>query len=590
MSVYNVCVSEMLLQTKLHIPSPRPNLVARPYLTDRISEGLLQGSKLTLVTAPAGFGKSTLIISWIQQAEQQVAWLSLDKDDNDPTRFWSYVFTAIKYAQPDLAEDALIALGAPQQPPIEALLTGLINRATKLSNQLILTLEDYYLIDNPVIHTAVTFLLENLPSQLHLLLSGRSDPPLPLATLRAYGQLTEIRESDLRFSNAEAFSFFQDVMGLMLSIESVATLNARTEGWVVGLQLAGLALQGREDAAEFIATFAGDHSYVINYLTDEVFNRQSESLRAFLLQTSILDRLHGPLCDAVISDEVVKRGSSQDTLEHLVDQNLFLIPLDNRRQWYRYHRLFADLLRYRLQRTYPALIPDLHRRASEWFSENSFIADALQHALAAEDFDQAADLIESVTRSMLGRGEARTVQKWIENLPGELLQQRPRLCVALAWAYNLNQEELDESGVPQIEPLLQQAEQILDSRTFSQEIVADVRGNVAVLRGFTALQQNNPPQALQHMEASLAILPEGDVYLRSLVNLTQGVIYKRGGIWQPAAEKLSQATSYGRASGNLTVAVGTRTHLIEMLITQGQLQHATMLCKETIAYHLSDRP
>ncbi|MDX1418258.1 MAG: hypothetical protein R3293_28920, partial [Candidatus Promineifilaceae bacterium] len=532
--------------------------------------------------APAGFGKSTLILDWIQQSEQQVAWLSLDKSDNDPVRFWSYVFAAIKNAQPELAEDALAALGAPQQPPIKAVLTGLINRATSLTKAVILILEDYYLIDDPTIHVDIAFLLEFLPPQLQLLISGRSDPPLALATLRGHGLLSEIRESALRFSDDEAKTFFQQVMGLQLSAEDVAALNSRTEGWIVGLQLAGLALQGREGTSEFIAKFAGDHSYIINYLTDEVFERQSPSLQGFLLQTSILDRLHGSLCDAIISEEDRDGDSSQHILEYLVEHNLFLVPLDNRRQWYRYHRLFADLLHYRLQHTFADLIPHLHLRASAWFAENGFITDALQHTLAAGNFDQAADLIETVTRSMIGAGETRTVQAWIEALPDVLLNERPLLCVALAWVYNLNQAEQD------IEPLLKKAEEALNAGSFDQEIVAEVRGNVALLRGYSALQHNNPPLAMQHMEESLLVLPEDDVYLRSLVSFTQGVVYKRGGMWIPAAQKLKQAAEYGRASGNLSVAIANRVHLIEMLITQGHLQQAAGFCDETIAYHQAD--
>ncbi len=575
-------MNDALLQTKLHIPPLRPNLVSRPRLTERLDQGLQQGTKLTLISAPAGFGKSTLIISWIQQAGLPVAWLSLDTGDNDPTRFWSYVFESFKRVQPELAEDALAALGSPQPPSIEALLTGLINRATTLANEVILVLEDYYLIDNPSIHEAVTFLLEHLPPQLRLWISGRSDPPLPLARLRGQGQLSEIRELDLRFTTAEAITFFQQMVGLQLSSEHVAILNARTEGWIVGLQLAGLALQGREDTSEFIKAFAGDHSYVINYLTDEVFDRQSEGVQAFLLQTSILNHLHGPLCDAIISGAARDQGSSQDTLEYLTNHNLFLIPLDDRRQWYRYHHLFADLLHYRLKRSFPAQAPDLHRLASEWYASNNLIPEAIHHALAAEDFNAAADLIDSNTNSMIGRGETKSVQRWIESLPELVVRQRPRLCIALAWTYNLNQED------EEIEPLLQIVDRALEKGTIDQSMVDELRGHATVLRAYTALGHDNPLLALQLMNEALAILPEEEMYMRSIVTFTQGVIYKRGGAWPLAAETLPMAQSYGEASGNLSIAIGARCHLIEMLIIQGQLQRAAELCRETIKQHLAE--
>ncbi len=571
---------ETLLRTKLFVPPPRSNLVSRPRLIERLKQGPKRGQKLTLVAAPAGYGKTTLVAEGLPHS----AWLALDEGDNDPARFWTYAFAALKTVWADLDDAAVKALGSPQPPPIEVLLRNLINQVITLTDRVILVLDDYHVVENQEIHEDITFLLDHLPPQLHLVIVSRSDPPLNLARMRGRGRLTELRETDLRFTAEETKAFFLQTADLQLSADSIAALHRRTEGWVVGLQLAGLALQGRENVSDFVQAFTGDHSYVIDYLTEEVFQRQSPTVQTFLLESSILNRLSGPLCDATLGGHADQRRNGQAMLAYLNQQNLFLIPLDDRRLWYRYHHFFADILRYRLQQTCPARIPELHQRASTWFSENGFVPDALHHALAAGDFDQAADLIESVTRPMIGGGEATTVQAWIESLPESLLQKRPLLCVSLAWVYNLNQVYRD------IEPLLQNAENALQLGTFNRDIVADVRGNIAILRGYSALQQNNPPLALQHMEASLAILPEGDVYLRSLVSFTQGVIYKRGGLWHPAAEKLKQATDYGRVSDNLTVAIGNRVHLIEMLITQGQLRQAAHYCEETIAHHLADRP
>ncbi len=570
-------MSEDILQTKLYIPPLRPNFVARPRLIQKLKQGL--GGKLTLVSAPAGYGKTTLVAEGLLNP----AWLSLDENDNDPTRFWVYVFAALKKVWVDLDYGGIATLKSPQPPAIETILTNLINQATVLSDKITLVLDDYHIIEKQAVHQAMAFLLDHLPPQMHLVIISRSDPPLNLARMRGLGQLTELREAELRFTAAETKRFFQQVAELRLTTDSIEALHRRTEGWVVGLQLAGLAMQGRKDTAEFVQAFTGDHSYILDYLTEEVYQRQSSTVKAFLLKSSILNRLSGPLCDAILRDDSDIPQNSQDLLEYLNQQNLFLIPLDDRRQWYRYHHFFADILRYRLRHTYSALLPDLHRRASAWFAENGFVADALHHTMAIDDFNQAADLIQTVTRPMIGGGEATTVQKWIEGLPKSILQQRPLLCVSLAWVYNLNQ------AGQEIEPLLQQAENALDAGTFDQEIVADVRGNVAILRGYTALQQNNPLLALQQMEKALTILSDDDIYLRSLISFTQGVIYKRGGIWQPAAEKLKAATAYGRASGNLTVAIGTRTHLIEMLITQGQLKEAASFCEEAIAHHMVDQ-
>ena len=366
-------VATTLLSTKLFIPPrrPRDSVVERSRLTQRLTE--LNGQRLTLISAPAGFGKTTLLSEWIPHSEHCVAWLSLDANDNDPVRFWSYVIAAVQLLQPDLGANALALLQSPQPPPIESVLTLLLNDVTMFSDRFVLVLDDYHLVETPAIHTALTFLLDHLPPQMHVMITSRSDPPLPLARWRVRRQLAEIRAADLRFTPAEAAAFLNRVMGLNLSAADIAALETRTEGWIAGLQLAALSMQGHGDVEGFIRSFTGSHAYIVDYLAEEVVQRQSSELQAFLLQTSILDRMCGPLCNAVLA-----RTDSQATLETLRRGNLFVIPLDDERRWYRYHHLFAEVLHARLRDTQPEAMPVLHRRASEWCEQNGLLVDAIQ--------------------------------------------------------------------------------------------------------------------------------------------------------------------------------------------------------------------
>ncbi|MBZ0297069.1 MAG: LuxR family transcriptional regulator, partial [Anaerolineae bacterium] len=329
-----------ILATKLYIPRPRPNMVRRPRLIERLNQGL--HGKLTLISAPAGFGKTTLVSEWITDCEGQVAWLSLDEGDSDPTRFLVYLIAALQTIAPDIGKSIEGLLQAPQAPPIESLLTALLNEIMTISGDFVLILDDYHILDNQSIDSGVAFLIEHLPPQMHLVITTREDPQLPLARLRVRGQLTEIRAADLRFTPAEAAGFLNQVMNLELSADDVAALEARTEGWIAGLQLAALSMQGQKDISHFIQSFTGTHHFVLDYLVEEVLHQQSEDIQAFLLYTSILDRMCGPLCDAVLQDDAY---SGQQILEAIQQANLFLVPLDNERRWYRYHHLFGDLLR-----------------------------------------------------------------------------------------------------------------------------------------------------------------------------------------------------------------------------------------------------
>ncbi len=390
-----------ILATKLYIPPLRPNVVSRPRLTERLNEGLHR--KLTLISAPAGFGKSTLVSEWTLGLGRPVAWLSLDEGDNDSTRFLTYLVAALQTITPSIGEWALGALQSPQPPPTEVLLTALLNDLTTISDPFVLVLDDYHVLDATPVDQALAFLIDHLPPHIHLIIATREDPHLPLARLRARAQLTEVRAIDLRFTPSEAAAFLNQMMGLTLSAEEIAALERRTEGWIAGLQLAALSLQGQEDATSLIASFTGSHHFVLDYLMEEVLGQQSEHVQTFLLHTSLLDRMSGRLCDAVVLDSAM---SGQATLEYLERANLFLIPLDNERRWYRYHHLFAEMLRLRLHQSIsssPAIaqsqVNELHLRASSWYEDQGLTMEAFHHAAAANDVERAERLIEGKEHS-----------------------------------------------------------------------------------------------------------------------------------------------------------------------------------------------
>ena len=388
-----------------------------------------------LVSAPAGFGKTTLLTEWLATgpaapADQRLAaWLSLDPGDNDPASFWTYVIAALRTVAPGVGESALALLCAPGPPPIEAVLTVLLNDLGASTADIVLVLDDYHVVNAREVQDGMAFLLDHLPARLHVVIAGRADPALPLARLRARGELAEIRAAELRFTPDEAAAYLNGMMGLQLTARDVAALEARTEGWIAALQLAALSMQGRDDVAGFIASFAGDDRYVVDYLAEEVLQRQSGRVRAFLLQTSILARLSGPLCDAVTG-----QSGGKGMLEALDRGNLFLVPLDDRRRWYRYHHLFADVLQAHLTDEQPDRVPGLHRRASAWYQQNGEQSEAIRHALAAGDFGRAADLIELAIPAMRRSRQEAAVRAWLEAIPGELVRVRPVLSVGFAAA------------------------------------------------------------------------------------------------------------------------------------------------------------
>ena len=425
----------MLLATKLHVPGSHPGLVPRPRLADQLDEGLGRG--LILACAPAGYGKTALLADWVRRGSRPIAWLSLDTADNDPARFWRYVVAALDRACPGIGERIGPLLGPPAPPSFDPLLEALINElAARLgSGEALLVLDDYHVISSEPVHSSLRFLLEQRPPGLCLILASRSDPPLSLARYRASGQLAELRVAELRFTAKEAAALLQQVAaapGGALPDAAVSALAARTEGWAAGLQLAGLSLRGQHDVAGFVAAFTGSHRYVLDYLAEEVLERQSEQVRTFLLETSVLERLSGALCDAVTG-----RAGSQAMLEHVEQAGLFLAPLDEVRGWWRYHHLFADLLRARLQDEQPGRVSQLHRTATAWYEVHGLADDAIRHAVAAPDMTWAARLIEQHFDAVFYlRGEAATIQRWISALPDDLVRSRSRLLLAQAQMAN----------------------------------------------------------------------------------------------------------------------------------------------------------
>ncbi|MBI5304210.1 MAG: AAA family ATPase [Chloroflexi bacterium] len=471
-----------LLTTKLHIPPVRPNLVARPRLIEKLNEGLTR--PLTLISAPPGFGKTTLVTTWLEQQSQTAAWLSLDERDNDLARFLAYLIAALETVQADVGRRALNRLDTRRVPQLESVMTLLCNDLAVNPRAFVLVLDDYHLIEAQTIHEAITFLLDHLPSPLHLVVATRADPPLPLARLRAHSQLIELRAPDLRFSADEATTFLNQQMGLGLTAEQVAALDARAEGWIAGLQLAALSMQGRQDIAAFVSAFTGSHRFVLDYLAEEVLQRQTPEIQNFLLQTSILDQMNGGLSDAVTG-----RNDGTQTLARLEKANLFVVPLDDARQWYRYHHLFDDLLQSRLRESRAEQIPELHRRASAWYEQNGFVIEAIDHALAAPDFDRATHLIEQAGLGMLLHGEDATIVEWIARVPDELVRQRPLLSLCHAAALtSAGKIELASAHLAQVD---------------NARLDVQTRGIADLLQTVISFYRTDLPRTIESLQAKL---------------------------------------------------------------------------------------
>src|SRR5579863_5575587 len=571
-----------LLKTKLYVPRSRRGLVPRPRLSERLDRGA--ASRLVLVSAPAGFGKTTLLTEWLAAGpatpagERRAAWLSLDRGDNDPASFWTYVIAALRTAAPGVGEDALALLQAPGPQPNETVLTVLLNDLGDVAGDIVLVLDDYHVIDAREVQDGMAFLLDHLPPRLHVVIAGRADPALPLARLRARGELAEIRAAELRFTPDEAAAYLNEMMGLQLTARDVAALEGRTEGWIAALQLAALSMQGRDDVAGFIAGFAGDDRYVVDYLVEEVLQRQPDRVQAFLLQTSILGRLSGPLCDAVTG-----QGGGKAMLEALDRGNLFLVPLDDRRQWYRYHRLFADVLQARLLDEQPGQVPGLHRRASAWFQRSGEPSEAIGHALAARDFDQAADLIERAIPAMRITRQDATMHGWLKALPDEVVRVRPMLSFAVAGG-------LLTGGEPEeVEVRLRDAERWLPKATATGEgspappgemVVADeeeyrrLPGAIELYRSALALVQGDVPGTVRHARQTLDRALTEDHGVRAGAAGFLGLAFWTSGDLEAAHSAWAQCAAGLRRSGQIADIFGCAIAMADIRLVQGRLGEA----------------
>jgi LuxR family maltose regulon positive regulatory protein len=565
---------DVLLATKLRAPPSQPGFAPRPRLVERLDEGLARG--LILVCAPAGFGKTALLADWAHHSRRPVAWLSLDAGDNDPARFWRHATAALDRARPGLAEQVAPLLGPPAPPSFEALVTALINElAARPGEGGVLVLDDYHLIDAQPVHASLAFLLEHRPRELQLLLASRADPPLPLARLRARGQLAELRATDLRFMPEEAGALLRGAVGTELPDDAVTALAARTEGWAAGLQLAGLSLQGKTDVAGFVAGFSGSHRHVLDYLSEEVLARQPDEVVGFLLETSVLERLSGQLCDAVTG-----RDDGQALLEEIERANLFLVPLDEVRGWWRYHELFADLLRARLRQQHPERVPELHRAAATWSEANGLADDAVRHALAAGDAAWAARLVERHADALLLRSEGATAQRWLAALPPGLVGSRPRLLLTQARLALLSgrvevaeglldaAERASEDGAGGID------EPYAPSIGRAASLLANVPATIAIDRAYLAELRGDADRAIGFANRALAETGEGEWMLASHASGYLGVAEWLRGRLADAERALLSTIGRWRAAGERYLAVRGCHHLGQVQRAQGRLDAA----------------
>ncbi len=573
--------SDSLVSTKLRPSHTRPKLVARPRLAERLDPE--SGRKLTLVSAPAGFGKTTLLSKWSESrvdGDRSVAWLSVDEGDNDPVRFLSYLVGALRSTEEGIGEGVLAALRSPEPPRIEALTGALINEMAALPGGLDLILDDYHLIDSESVHRIVSFLLEYLPEDVHLVISSRIDPPLPLSRLRARDQMAELGAAELAFTLEEAAAFLKGVMALDLSAEDVARLEGRTEGWIAGLQLAALSMRDRKDASSFIEAFSGSHRDVLDFLAEEVLDRQPTHVREFLLATSILDDLTGPLCDALTG-----RDDGQAMLERLEKDNLFVVALDDERRWYRYHHLFAEFLRGHLGRESPERMDELHRNASVWNEQNGGISSAIEHALSAGDHERAARLMERGIGQTWYRGEVATLLGWLGKLPEGTMRRRPLLLIWFAAAMMLA-GRFDGVG-----SLLEEADRVLGDSPGSETIPESeedapqhLLATAASVRSMYSRLQGDPHGAIEHARRAFDILPEDNLNPRPFAAIALAQAHEAAGNAEAAITAYAKAGTLGRAAGHDYVALSAMAAHAHLELAQGHLREADDVLGRALGY------
>ncbi len=560
-----------ILTAKIRVPHARTTCISRPRLFTCLDTGLHRA--LILLSAPAGYGKTTLLVDWLRHTAHPVAWLALDASDNDPYSWLRYLIAALQSMIPGVGNTVLTLLHLPQPPSYKTLIATLMNDLATLEAESILVLDDYHLLQSPVVHEAVAFILKHLPAPLHLVIATREDPPLPLAQLRAQGALHELRTDDLRFTVEEAALFLRDVMGLRLDPQHVALLEARTEGWIAGLQLAALSLQRQPDVAERLLALTGSQRYIADYLVQEVLQQQSAGIQQFLLRTAILDRMCGSLCAAVLDQAP---GVSQQLLEELERDNLFVIALDDQRRWYRYHHLFLDVLRRMVQQTHAEYVPGLHRRAAIWYHQHNLMVEAVGHALAARDFALAAGLIEASAEKLLMQSEIVTLLAWLTALPPDLVQARPRLSLFAACAM------LFSGQIEAVEPYLYDVEQ-----TLHQSIILDaaqqiqLQGEVTALRAFMVMLQFDATQAISLARQAVQSLPASS-FLRGMTIWTLGAAYMFQGDLRAARQIFAELVADGQANQNAMISLIALSHLAEVYIWQGRLRKAETLYRQAL--------
>jgi LuxR family transcriptional regulator, maltose regulon positive regulatory protein len=563
-----------LLSTKLYIPSLRSSLVRRSRLIEELNQGM--GCKLILISAAAGFGKTTLLSEWLHQAKMPVGWVSLDEGDNEPSRFWTYLIAALQQSHSEIGKSTLAMLSSTEATSFESFLIPLINDIANNKDDFILVLDDYHLITADCIHQALAFLLDYLPPQLHLAITSRQDPPLPLARLRARSQLTELRTADLQFSVTEADAFINQSMKLNLSQQQVETIQTRTEGWIAGLQLVGLSVRDVDDITTFIESLKGQERYILDYLVEEVLERQPQPMQSFLLRTSILSSMCGSLCEAVVGKNSSVDG--REILEQLEHRNLFIVPLDSYRNWYRYHHLFGELLRHQLNRIEPNHILEYHSRAAKWYEQNGFVIEAIEHAIAASEFNWAANLIEGEVRTINSPLEYSLMLKWLEALPRELVWTRPWLSLAYGWALIfLSQPEASAAAVQNTECLLEKQQQ-----DFSPTDTEVIRGLIATAKGAYARQKGDMAEAIAFSEKALELLPQDDSPIRAMVLQNLGVTYFVTDNFEPAQRVLTEATRIGQKKGIADPAIAGLYLQGQFLTLRGQIDKATVLCQQAL--------
>jgi LuxR family maltose regulon positive regulatory protein len=561
-------MSTPLLETKLYLPRPRLGLVPRPRLSERLDRGL--AAKLLLVSAPPGFGKTTLLVDWTAALSTDdrvsTAWLSLDAGDNDPATYWAYVVAALRAVAPDVGADALAMLQETRPPPIEVVLTTLLNGLGTMEAELVLVLDDYHVIESPQVQSGMAFLLEHLPPRLHLVIASRADPALPLPRLRALGDLVEIRSADLRFTPAEAVAYLNDSRGLQLNAADVVALEERTEGWIAALQLAALSLAGREDTASFIAGFSGDDRYVVDYLVDEVLNRQPQHVRSFLLQTSVLERMNGSLCEAVTG-----QSGGRALLEALERDNLFVVPLDARRHWYRYHHLFADVLQTRLLDEHPDRVAGLHRSASDWYEKHGDRPEAIRHALAGGDHPSAATLVELAMPALRRDRREATMRAWLERLPDDVLRARPVLCNTLAGA------RLSTGTFEGVEDLLADAERLMgtdDLVVVDQDEFRRLPAALAVHRAGLALMRGDVEATVGFARRALELREANDHLADGAASALLGLAAWSVGDLEVAEASYRDCLVDFERMDHVSDVLGCSIALADIQVAQGRLRTA----------------